>query len=56
MGLMGGFPPSVWTLINTVQVFAYLSLSGNPMTPRVKALLQALAQYNPMLNLPEQIF
>ena len=53
-GAFAGFPPAVWSLINTVQIFAYIALSSNPLTPDLRAFLQALANYNPISNLPKQ--
>ena len=54
-GTVIGFPTPLWTLLNTIDLFAYLALATNPLTPRLKSIFQGFGQYNPVFNVPKQL-
>ena len=51
-----GSPSSAWALINTIQIIAYIPLSSNPLTTRLRAFKIGLGDFNIIPNAFEYIF
>ena len=49
-------PGAAWSLLNTIQLIAFLPLNSNPMTPSVRVFLTSFSSYNIIPNVLEYAF
>ena len=49
-------PGATWSLLNTIQLIAFLPLNSNPLTPSVRVFLTSFSSYNIAPNLLEYVF